>query len=115
MMMKHRKVIMPGAVLAVGLSIAGIAFAGTKQSPEEELAALLHVDESQYHLQTRGQARLIVPGDPLLDGNYKNGELVNGSVYHSVEEALAGVKRDKIEAKIICEELTASAEETAAE
>lgn len=79
-----------------------IVNAETALSPEEELEQLLEVNESQYHLETRGQAELIAPGHDLLDGRYDNGELVNGSVYYSVEDAIAGVKRDKMEAKSIC-------------
>ncbi len=82
--------------------ISVFANAETMLSPEEELEQLLEVNESQYHLETRGQAELISPGHELLDGKYDNGELVNGSVYYSVEDALAGVKRDKLEAKSIC-------------
>lgn len=74
----------------------------TEISAEAELAQLLGEDESQYNLQIKGSVELITPGDYLLDGNYKNGELVNGSIYYSVEEALAGVKQDQIEAQRIC-------------
>lgn len=74
----------------------------TEISAEAELAQLLELDETQYTLATKGSVELIVPGDYLLDGNYENGELVNGSIYYSVEEALAGVKQDKTEAQRIC-------------
>lgn len=89
-------------MLTIAFPISVVANTETMLSPEEELEQLLEVNESQYHLETRGQAELISPGHELLDGKYDNGELVNGSVYYSVEDALAGVKRDKLEAKSIC-------------
>lgn len=89
-------------MLTIASPISVVANTETMLSPEEELEQLLEVNESQYHLETRGQAELISPGHELLDGKYDNGELVNGSVYYSVEDALAGVKRDKLEAKSIC-------------
>lgn len=91
-------------VLTAMSSVPASAEAKSALTAEEELAQLLNVDESQYHLETRGNVQLIVPGHVLLDGNYENGELVNGSVYYSVEDALEGVKRDKEEANMICQD-----------
>ena len=36
-----------------------------------------------------------------MDGNYENGELINGSIYHSEAEAVEGVKQDRIMARTI--------------
>ena len=103
-MFKSIRILLLCFAMAPVLPMAAMAYTETTMSPEEELAQLLEVDESQYQLSTRGQAVLIVPGDPLLDGNYENGELVNGGIYHSVQEAIAGVKQDKIDAREICGE-----------
>ena len=87
------------ALLSVSTTVAMAANETNDDVKEAELAALLNIDESQYNLPTTGNATLIVPGDPLLDGEYENGELVNGSIYYSIDDAIEGVKRDKIEAK----------------
>ncbi len=50
---------------------------------------------SQNILSTYGSVTLLQEDDYLLDGNFENGELVNGSIYHSREEAEAGLLRDK--------------------
>lgn len=50
---------------------------------------------SQNISSTYGSATLLQEDDYLLDGNFENGELVNGSIYYSKEEAEAGLLRDK--------------------
>lgn len=52
----------------------------------------------QYDVETFGSATAIPPDDYLLDGNYENGELVNGGIYFSESEALAGMERDRQDA-----------------
>lgn len=53
----------------------------------------------QYDLQLFGNATAISEDDYLRDGDFSNGELVNGSIYFSEADAKAGVQRDREEAR----------------
>lgn len=53
----------------------------------------------QYGGKTTGTATSISWDDYLLDGNYENGELVNGDVYYSVEDAFQGYQKDLSDAQ----------------
>lgn len=88
------------SALIFALSItAAIPFA----SMAEEASLLDSLPAIQYDVETRGNAETLSEDDYLLDGNYENGELVNGSIYHSESEAVEGVKQDRIMAKALAE------------
>lgn len=70
--------------LSMGLVMSFASFA------EEEV-------KPQYDLETFGSATAISPDDYLLDGNFENGELVNGGIYFNEDDAIAGVEQDKLD------------------
>ena len=57
-------------------------------------------EKVQYDVETFGSATAISADDYLLDGNFENGELVNGSIYYDESEVEAGIARDRELAKM---------------
>lgn len=85
-------------ILVIVLASSAI-LTSTFSSIAAEKTLLESLPDVQYDAPTWGSAEAIPKDDYLLDGNYENGELINGSIYHSEEEAIEGVKQDQIVAK----------------
>ena len=91
--MKSKKIL---ALILVLSTTSALSFS----SMAEEVSLLDSLPAVQYEVETRGNAETLSEDDYLLDGNYENGELVNGSIYHSEAEAVEGVKQDRVMASI---------------
>lgn len=92
--MKSKKIL---ALILVLSTTSALSFS----SMAEEVSLLDSLPAVQYEVETRGNAETLSEDDYLLDGNYENGELINGSIYHSEAEAVEGVKQDRIMARTI--------------
>ena len=92
--MKSKKIL---ALILVLSTTSALSFSAMA----EEVSLLDSLPAVQYEVETRGNAETLSEDDYLLDGNYENGELINGSIYHSEAEAVEGVKQDRIMARTI--------------
>jgi len=95
-------IVIPAAAVVIGKGHQPVfydVFAGKFIAREDLWQYLRSLQESVYYGgNTTGTATLISWDDYLLDGDYENGELINGGIYYSMEDAFRGYQKDRMDA-----------------